>query len=226
MNDKDIIMLFLDLEGTIIDEETGEMETEKIEGLLDELNRLEQNVGAKVNIHIVSPVFIKEMEKIMDKFDLIVAKYNSKKDTRLKDIQGAVAYPDTNYISSHDLYDKIFPMDVSKKDNYDKYGKLEYVKKWVEGMRHRIALTIYGGNGFNDTSAMDFVKRENNGFAICPSNSYEKTKTIANFVSDKKEADGITDGIKFINEQIEKRKQKEQKINGNEDKKGEEIEID
>lgn len=209
MNDKDIIMLFLDLEGTIIDEETGEMKADKIEGLLNQLNKLETNVGAKVNIHIVSPVFIDQMKKVMDKFDLIVAKYNSKNSTRLKEIQGAVAYPNTNYISSHDLYDKIFPMDVSKKDNFDKYGKLDYVKKWVEVMRHRIALTIYGGNGLNDTSAMDFVKRENNGFAICPENSHEKVKNIANYVSTEQESDGIADGINYINEQIEKRKQKD-----------------
>lgn len=205
MNNKDVIMLFLDLEGTIINEETGEMEQDKIEELLKELNRLEKNVGAKVNIHIVSPVFIETMKTIMDKFDLVVAKYNTKNNVRLKEIQGAVAYPDTDYISTNDLYDKIFPMNVSVKNNFDKFGKVEYVKKWMDVMKNRIALSIYGGNGLNDTSAMDFVKRQKNGFVICPENSHEKVKNIASYISNKSATDGITSGIRYINEQIEKR---------------------
>lgn len=219
MEEKKIIMFFLDLEGTIIDEESGEMQKDKIESLLESLNRLEQMTGSIVNMHIVSPVFIHDMERVMDQLDRIIANYNNKNQTRLKDIQGAVAYPETNYISTNDLYDKIFPMNISRGEDFDRYGKLDYVKKWIEAMENKIDFTIYGGNGLNDTSAMEYIKRNKKGFAICPKNSYDKVKNIADYVSDKDESEGIKDGIDFINEQIERRKQKNKE-------QGEEIGID
>ena len=54
--DKKVIMLFLDLEGTIIGEENGNISEERIDVLLNSINNLEKATNKKVNIHIVSPV--------------------------------------------------------------------------------------------------------------------------------------------------------------------------
>ena len=67
--DKKVIMLFLDLEGTIIGEENGNISEERIDVLLNSINNLEKATNKKVNIHIVSPVSIKSMEIIIDDID-------------------------------------------------------------------------------------------------------------------------------------------------------------
>ena len=205
------IMMFFDLEGTLIEEELGEVNVEKINEVLDAISRLEENTNSKVNIHIVSPVSMKAMEGIVDKLDRVIIRYNMAQGKRLKEIQSAVAYPDTNYIDPNFLYDRIIPMKILPTANHgetDKYGKCYYVRNWIESMGDKVAFSIYGGNGFNDLKAMEYIKRSK-GFVICPENSYEGVKKLADYVSEKHAADGIKDGIDFINAQIEKRKHNE-----------------
>lgn len=210
MEEKKLIMLFLDLEGTIMEEENGEMSEEKLTELFEALKRLETNTNSTVNIHIVSPIFMAQMEKVLDKLDTFIVRFNIKNNVRLKGIQGAVAYPDQRYyINKHICDDRIFPMEISRKDEHiDTFGKLEYVRKWINSMAHKINFSIYGGNGLNDTSAMSYIKNEKKGFIICPENSHPKVKKIADYVSENSESEGIRDGINFINEQIEKRRTK------------------
>ena len=105
----------------------------------------------------------------------------------------------------------------------DIQGKFDYVRNWIETMKDRTAFSIYGGNGFNDMKAMEYVKR-NKGFVICPENSYAGVKTIADFVSEKHAADGIKEGLNFINAQIEKRKQKLKEENVQGDTQGDDTE--
>jgi len=202
------IMIFFDLEGTIIEEELGNINIDKINSILESISRLEENANAKANIHIVSPVFMDTMEKIVDKLDTIIIKYNMNKGKRLREIQSAVAYPKIKFIEENFLYDRIIPMKMLPIANHgekDKYGKFDYVRNWIETMQDKIAFSIYGGNGFNDLKAMEYIK-QNKGFIICPENSYAGVKKIADYVSEKHAADGIKDGIDFINAQIEKRK--------------------
>lgn len=210
MDEKKQILVFFDLEGTIIEEELGEINNEKIRGILNSLNRLEENTGTKVNIHIVSPVFIEQMKKIIDNLDRIIIRYNMANGKRLKEVQGAVAHPEVKYVQSDDfLHDKIIPMKLPAKiaDGYkDKYGKFDYVRNWIETMQDRIEFSIYAGNGFNDTKAMEYLKRNKKGFVICPENSHPDVKKVSDYVSEKHAADGIIDGIDYINHQIEKRK--------------------
>ena len=210
MSDKKEIMIFFDLEGTIIEEELGEVNKDKINETLSSISELEELTGFRENIHIVSPVFMLVMEEVVDKFDNAIIKYNRKNGKNLKEIQSAVAYPETNYIQENYLYDKIIPMKISPtadSGEKDRQGKFDYVRTWIETMKDSIAFSIYGGNGFNDMKAMEYVKR-NNGFVICPENSYEGVKKIADYVSERHAADGIKEGFEFINDQIKKRKQK------------------
>lgn len=211
MDDKKEIMVFFDLEGTIIEEELGQVNNDKINEILVSISIMEELTGCKVNIHIVSPVFMHIMEEVVDKFDHTIIRYNRKNGKNLKEIQSAVAYPETKYIQENYLYDKIIPMKISPtadSGEKDRQGKFDYVRNWIETMKDKTAFSIYGGNGFNDMKAMEYVKR-NRGFVICPENSYEGVKKIADYVSDKHAADGIKEGLDFINEQIEMRKQKE-----------------
>lgn len=215
MIDKKKILIFLDLEGTLIEEELGNLNEDKINGVLDSLSKLEEITNSELNIHIVSPVFIKTMEKVLDKLDRLIIRYNRANGKNLKEVQSAVAYPDIHYIDDNFLYDKIIPMkilSILKPEEQDRNGKFEYVRNWIESMQEKIAFCIYGGNGYNDTKAMEYIKR-NKGFVICPENSWDGVKKIADHVSEEHAADGIKDGIDFINKQIEIRIQKQKEAN-------------
>lgn len=210
MVDKKKILMFLDLEGTLIEEELGNLNEDKINGVLDSLSRLEEITNSEVNIHIVSPVFMKTMEEVLDKLDRLIIRYNRANGKNLKEVQSAVAYPDIHYIDDNFLYDRIIPMKIVstlEASEQDRNGKFDYTRNWVESMQDKISFCIYGGNGYNDTKAMEYIKR-NKGFVICPENSGDGVKKIADHISDKHAADGIKDGIDFINKQIEMRKQR------------------
>lgn len=215
---KEVIMLFLDLEGTIIEEEAGNINVERINTVLDSINKLEEVTQRKVNIHIVSPVSIESMGRIINDIDRMIVKYNINKGTRLEEIHSAVAYPEKKYMQEDDLYDKIFPMKM-RVDDFGKSGKANYVRLWIESAEQKensnnpILFSIYGGNGLNDVSAMEYIKRRKNGFIICPNNSHDDVKKVADYISEENEAIGIADGIDYISKQIEKRK----KINKEDD---------
>lgn len=228
MEDKKEIMIFFDLEGTLIEEELGEVNVEKINGVLDSISKLEEVTGSKVNLHVVSPVSIKDMKQIVDKLDRLIMRYNRANNKDLKEFQGAVAYPDTEYVDNNYLYDVIIPMEISPVADIgekDRNGKFYYVRNWVEALEDRIAFSIYAGNGYNDTKAMQYVKSQK-GFVICPENSHSTVKDLADYVSEKHAADGVKEGFDFINQQIEKRKQKEIEETMHGDTEGEEIGID
>lgn len=214
----EVIMLFLDLEGTIIEEENENIDVERINILLDSINKLEEITNRKVNIHIVSPVSIKSMGRIMNDLDKIIVRYNINNARRLEEVHSAVAYPEKEYIQKDDLYDKIFPMQMHE-DDFGKSGKAKYVRLWIESAEEKensnkpIFFSIYGGNGLNDVSAMNYIKRTKKGFVICPNNSHEEAKKLADYISEKDEAIGIADGIDYISKQIQKRKIRENKIN-------------
>ena len=216
MQDKKTILIFLDLEGTILEEETGRIQKDRIEKLLDSLNRLENATGSVVNIHIASPVSIGHMERILDELNSMIVKYNTTNQTNLREVESAVAYPDVHYIHQDALYDKIFPMKIKIAEDGGRFGKLDYVRNWVESMEDKIDFILYGGNGLNDTGAMGYVKSTPKGLVICPHNSHNEVKKIADYVSEYDEAEGIQDGIEFIIKQREKRKGKEQVEDGTE----------
>lgn len=207
--DNKIIMLFLDLEGTIIEEEYGKVKPENINKLLDSINELQQTTNLTVKTHIASPVSASSMNRILDELDYIIVKYNRKNGSNIKEIESAVAHPDSNYVHQEDLYDRIFPMKIPRED-FGRVGKLNYVKQWVKMMEDQTKFIIYGGNGLNDVGAMNYIKSTKKGFVICPKNSDEEVKKIADFVSEKEEAEGIKDGMDCIIKQIKLRTVKEQ----------------
>lgn len=61
MEDKKVILLFSDLEGTILNEKEGRYAEEDMYGFLEQIERMQSITGAEVHIHLVSPVFEKQM---------------------------------------------------------------------------------------------------------------------------------------------------------------------
>ena len=76
MNKNKKILLFSDLEGTILKEEYGDYNKEDMYEFLAQIDRLQQLTGASVNIHLVSPIYRKQMENIIEQIDRDIMRYN------------------------------------------------------------------------------------------------------------------------------------------------------
>ena len=84
MEKQKTILLFSDLEGTILREGDSKIDLEAMYNFLSQIDKMQKLTGAKVNIHLVSPVFREQMEDVMYRMDKSIAIYNieHKKDNR------------------------------------------------------------------------------------------------------------------------------------------------
>lgn len=212
MENKKDILLFLDLEGTLLSEKTGKFEQDDMLSLLGEIDKLEEITKAKVHIGILSPVFKKDSEKIIDDIDRMIARYNIRNHSHLNEIEFAGADFSDELKGQEELYDKVFPLPKPidrRETDYSSYGKYACAKRWVEMFQEKgsLCMAIYGGNGQNDIRAMRYIRNLSNGFVMCPSNSRTEIKeNIAHFVSDKTDIHGMVENFQALNNEIEKRK--------------------
>lgn len=223
------ILLYSDLEGTLLREKDGKYDEEELNEFLSQIDKLQQKTDAMVKIHLVSPIDETFMNDILFDLDKIVSNYNrTSKDpnhTYVSRVDSAAAYPMEDFIRlnpDRSLYMKridsrIMQLAKPMRNGEDEanpagYGKKNYVKQMTEYLQKKdneeVLMSIYCGNGRNDLAAMDYINSQKNGIVICPKNSRREVKEKALFVSDQEDLKGIIDGIKCINKQIEKRKAK------------------
>lgn len=224
MNNK-IILVFSDLEGTIMGESNGIYYEEKMEEFFGELANFQIVTGAEVKLHLVSPLYRKDMERILKQVDRSILKFNNKQHLNVKRdpnlllsyVQGAAAYPeetiDNFFVSSFDNYSsdsRIVDLKTpigAHSIALGSIGKEEYVRDWYESMKKdgKLLLSIYMGNGRNDLAAIKYLRSKQDALVISPANSNPDVKSNSFFSSDKEEIDGIIDGIVAIRKEIERR---------------------
>lgn len=214
MDKRKVILLFSDLEGTILREEDGKYDDSAMYEFLKQIDTLQQLTKGEVHLHLVSPVYKHQMEEIMGRIDKNIASYNHISDSKnpILPIECGAAYLEDGMISEEFLGDRIFalkkPVD---KGNFDmaRYGKAKYVRTWCETYKDsfgkELFMAIYCGNGRNDLDAMGYVKDQEHGLVVCPKNSRTEVKEKASYVSEKTDLPGITDGMAEINKQIKKK---------------------
>ena len=224
MKKQKTILLFSDLEGTILREEDSKINPEAMYNFLSQIDKMQKLTGASVNIHLVSPVYREQMEDVMDKIDKSIANYNIEhRKSNILRVQAGAAYPDS-MIGDEFLGDRIVPLKrpINSRDfDTARYGKSYYVRTWCDMYKDNeyknLIMAIYCGNGRNDLDAMKYIRNRKDGFVVCPQNSRQQAKAIANFVSKKTDLFGISEGIGNINKEIEKRvypeRNKEEKKN-------------
>ena len=205
---RNTIFYFTDLEGTILRESDGKFDKEEFKKLLEELSKLQESLKASVKINIVSPIYMDQMEELVDLFDRQIVEFNksSNKD-RLDPINSAVAFPRETFSGGDYTYDIIEPFPGRTLDGGEK-GKETYVRNWMEAYPDA-KLYIYAENGGNDILAMRKVKENPRGFVICPKNSRTEVKKIANYVSEKEDLEGVIEGLEKVNDAVIARKTKE-----------------
>lgn len=201
MNNNKVILMFCDLEGTLLNEKNGTLDARKLFRFFDQINKIQQTTKSTVYMHLLSPIPLNIMEKVLDKLDTYIAKYNREKGTFIRDIQGATASYPAGISQQENTYDRIapFPEKVTSND-YDigAEGKSEYVRKWIRGINN-LDFCIYAGNGRNDFKAIDYIRKNSKGYSICPENSRRTVKSIVNFTSTNPDIEGVIDGLNNLN---------------------------
>lgn len=203
MNNKAILM-FCDLEGTLLNEKNGTLDARKLFKFFDQINKIQQTTKSTVYLHLLSPIPLNIMNEVLDKLDTYIAKYNREKRTFIRDIQGATASYPAGISQEENTYDRIAPFpERATKDAYDiaAQGKLEYVEKWIRGISN-LDFCIYAGNGRNDFKAIDYIRKNSRGYSICPDNSRKTVKKIATFTSESTDIEGIIDGLDRLNQYL------------------------
>lgn len=203
MNNKAILM-FCDLEGTLLNEKNGTLDARKLFRFFDQINKIQQTTKSTVYLHLLSPIPLNIMNEVLDKLDTYIAKYNREKRTFIRDIQGATASYPAGISQEENTYDRIAPFpERATKDAYDiaAQGKLEYVEKWIRGISN-LDFCIYAGNGRNDFKAIDYIRKNSRGYSICPDNSRKAVKKIATFTSENTDIEGIIDGLDRLNQYL------------------------
>lgn len=196
-----VILMFCDLEGTLLDEKNGNLDEEKIFTFLDQIKKIQTTTKSTVYLHLLSPIPLNIMEKVLDKMDTYIARYNMKNRTFIKDIQGATASYPIGITQQENTYDRIVPFPEKAQTNiYDigTEGKLEYVRKWIRETNN-FDFCIYAGNGRNDFKAIDYIRKNSKGYSICPYNSRKTVKSIVNFISNDNDIEGVIDGLDKLN---------------------------
>ena len=214
MEKEKIILLFSDLEGTILRETDGEYSDEDMYLFLQQIDKLQEITGTRVKLHIVSPMYKKQVEEIVEKIDKSIHSYNLINNTHVEidQIECAGAYPNSEKNYTEYERDKVILLQKPKDPKaYDsgRYGKSNYVRTWValykESEFKELLTCIYCGNGENDTDAMKYVEDREKGYTICPSNSREELKKFAKFKSEKTDLPGITEGLSRLNDLLKEK---------------------
>ena len=230
MDKQKIILLFSDLEGTILKEELGTYSAEDMYHFLEQIDKLQTITGANVRMHLVSPVYISKMQEVMGKIDKNISSYNriNKDHKGISYIEGAGAFEDDNDFQGKPD-ERILPMKKpidSKRFDVDRYGKEKYVKNWCEiyneSQMKELIMCIYCGNGRNDLDAISYINCQKNGFVVCPKNTRTGIKEKAFYVSEKEDLIGVTEGIGAIYKEIEKRVNPEESLDEERKVEGEE----
>ena len=71
-----IILLYSDLEGTILNESSRTFEDIEMYNFLKQLSRLQELMNAKVRMHIISPISQNEMTEILRNLDTSFFNFN------------------------------------------------------------------------------------------------------------------------------------------------------
>lgn len=213
MNKSKNILLFSDLEGTLLGDSDLKYDDEAMYNFLLQIANLEKLTGAKVHIHLVSPVYAEDMKEVMNRINISIRNFNMLHPEldSLSSIECGGAYPNDNTVGGDFLDKNIIALKKSLAGTLDngRYGKSHYVRSWhdiySESETKDLIMEIYCGNGSNDLAAMEFISSQKNGFSICPQNAAECAKKAAFYVSQYSSLAGITDGLKMINTELGKR---------------------
>ena len=69
MNNNKVILMFCDLEGTLLNEKNGTLDARKLFRFFDQINKIQQTTKSTVYMHLLSPIPLDIMEKVLDKLD-------------------------------------------------------------------------------------------------------------------------------------------------------------
>lgn len=208
-----IILLFLDLEGTILRESDWKYSSKDMYDFLSQIKRLQELTNRKVNMHLVSPIYASKMKQFMARINDNICKFNESYhfNDYIPEIKNAGACPDLDTIEEDEHFkDNIifFKKPINSRDfHIAEYGKELYVHAWYETYKKNLIMAIYCGDSGNDLRAINYIRSLKNGFIICPKNSKDEIKKRAHFIGNKTDLPGITEGLRCLGDNIKRNNQ-------------------
>jgi hydroxymethylpyrimidine pyrophosphatase-like HAD family hydrolase len=230
MYKRNITLIFSDLEGTLLEEESKEKpclpytyNSEKMKRLISKLDEYQNVTNSEIMFNIDSPIDKQHLLIFLKLMDKEVEKYNFDHNTNLNSIVYATAEEDcllekdTEFFFREKEQDsRILPLhdnpgEISR--GIVGSGKKSFIEAILRGTNSRKDLydlknVIYFGNGRNDVQAVRLVNSLENSYTICPQNSRHEIKALVDHVGSKTDCDGVTEGMEYIIEQERLKKDK------------------
>lgn len=195
---KNKTIIFMDLEGTLVNEENGNINDQHLDDFIGLIAKLESSTNSSVAIHLVSPIKYNIMKQIKDYIDMSISRYNHQHKTQINFIEsGACNMDEDSILYQND--NRIVPLPTRISADKKMIGlteKSEYVKFWHQLLeeKYNIKNLIYIGNGRNDFQAMKYVQSKG-GTVICPKNSRTKVREIADYSSNFNALEGVNKAL-------------------------------
>ncbi len=209
INDNTII-LYSDLEGTLLNEDTRDFDSEHIWSFLKELQNIQENTEKSISINIVSPTYPSSMENYIKKLDNYISEFNRKNTSsrRLDYVNAGISY----YSDEFDKQSRdrrvipLFEYNRFSKSNQTLNMKKNFIVENIIRFNNLKDIQyMYLGNGTNDLEAMKFINSQG-GITCCPNNSKTTVKQIATYQGTSTDIKGIAEALKSYNIELEKRK--------------------
>ena len=210
MDKPNITVVFSDLEGTLLTEETGSFDPNKFQSLISNMHSLLTETSTELKFVIVSPIESRLMQPILEDLNSEFHKFNKTNGTRYQ-IDFAACYNDATDMDR--LPNNVLPILSA---NVGKERVVNYLTDSLE-YRFNILNTLYMGNGRNDIASINFLKNKyrKNAYAICPENS--KSWLRANpyiYHGRGTDLDGLNDGFNQLLIDLKKRKSEQDPNSG------------
>lgn len=166
MSKPNITVVFSDLEGTLLAEETGTFDPNEFQTLINKIHSFLTYTSTELKFVIVSPIESHIIQPILEDLNNVFHEFNKENDTKYQ-VDFAACYSDKDDMDK--LPNNILPILSAT------VGKERVVNYLTDslGYRFNINNTIYMGNGRNDIASIDFLKGKyrESAYAICPENS-------------------------------------------------------
>ncbi len=191
MSKQNISVIFSDLEGTLLSEETGTFDPSKFQTLISNMHSFLTETSTELKFIIVSPIESHLIQPILENFNSEFHRFNKTNGTRYQ-IDFAACYDDATDMDR--LPNNILPILSA---NVGKERIVNYLTDSL-GYRFNISNTLYMGNGRNDIASINFLRNKyrKNAYAICPENSKSWLRNNPKIYHGKgTDLDGLNDGF-------------------------------
>ena len=175
-------IIFSDLEGTMLRESDHSYSDEDMFNFLQCLDCFCKTTNSIPEIHLVSPIEGKSMDKYLTKIDKNIRSFKKITQSNISYIHRAYCSQDRDF--SARISSNIIATKPPTERNFQSWKSVyvqEVCRRNTQRFPDDMLYFIYFGNGRNDFKAME-INKQYHGKNICPQNSRTAVKALSDFV--------------------------------------------